>query len=176
MVFSLGDLASGQYKCPDGQITPSVKFDLTAFAENESPKINYSGSNFIWLINQKNKEEKDKEVITLGISAYTDGSLLRSKDGRIYLTDRGFKIYIPTLKKLREFEGQAIYDAGDEELAKYKNKKYFINDLIREQGKTKIFVITNSGLRHILSLKELRLKYFRQEIFNVSRKEMVLYE
>ncbi|MCK5320314.1 hypothetical protein KAJ61_02920 [Candidatus Parcubacteria bacterium] len=185
MVFSLGDLAGGQHECHDVQITPSVKFDLTVFSkkekegekeEDESPKINSSGNSLVWLINQKNKEEKNKEIIALGISAYADGSLLRGKDGRIYLIDRGFKIYISTLKKLLEFEGQAIYNVDNEELAKYKNKKYFINDLIREQSKTKIFVITNSGLRHILSLQELRLKHFRQEIFNVSRKEMVLYE
>ena len=185
MVFSLGDLAGGQHECPDIQITPSIKFDLRVFTEeekegekeeDESPKINSSGNSLVWLINQKNKEEKNKKIIALGISAYADGSLLRSKDGRIYLIDRGLKIYIPTLKKLQEFEGQAIYDVGDEELEKHKNKKYFINDLIREQGKTKIFVITNSRLRHILSLQELRLKHFRQEIFNVSRKEMILYE
>ncbi|MCK4540490.1 hypothetical protein KAU09_05040 [Candidatus Parcubacteria bacterium] len=170
----------------DNEISNSSNFQEDAEEEqtkqeekNESPKINFSGNSLVWLINQENKKEKTEEgeeVITLGIGAYADGTLLRNKDKRIYLVDNGFKIYISNLKKLQGFAGQTIYDVTDSELEKYKDKKYFAADLIREQGKAKIFVITNSGLKHILNLEELRLNYFGQEIFNLSREDMVSYE
>ena len=143
--------------------------------KNESPEINFSGNSFFLPINQENKTEKDEGIITLGIKTYTDNTLLRGEDNKIYLINKGFKIYISNLKKLREFAGQIIYDVEDDELENYKNKKYFINDLIRERGDEKVFVITNSGLKHVLNLEELRLNYFGLEIFNLSREEMDLY-
>jgi len=146
--------------------------------ENELPKVNSSGNSFVLFGSQESKkdeESKDKEVITLGIGAYADGTLLRGGDNKIYLIAGGFKIYIFNFKKLREFAGQIIYDVDDEELKNYKNKKYFTGNLIRRQGDVKIFVITNSGLKHILNLEELRLNYFGFEIFNVSSLEFKLY-
>ena len=147
---------------------------------NELPKINYSGNSFILPANQESKEKKednnkDKEVITLGISVYADGALLRGEDNKIYLISKGFKIYIFSMEKLKEYSGQVIYDVGGDELIKYKDKKYFVNDLIREQGDVKVFIITDNGLKHILNLQELRLNYFGQEIFNVNNLEFSLY-
>ena len=147
--------------------------------ENKPSTIDSSGSSYVFPINQDSEEDEEdktsKKVITLGISAYADGALLRGGDDKIYLINKGFKIHISNLKKLLEFSGQAIYDVKDEELIKYKDKKYFTGDLIRKQGDVKVFAITESGLKHILNLEELRLNYFGQEIFNLSREEMNLY-
>ncbi len=156
--------------------------------ENKPSTIDSLGSGYIFPVNQENKEpshaeiledknnKADKGVITLGISAYADGALLRGEDNKIYLIRKGFKIYISSIEKLKEYSGQIIYDVEMSELNKYQDKKYFINDLIREQGDVKVFVITDSGLKHILNLEELRLNYFGQEILNISGEEMILYE
>ena len=148
--------------------------------ENKSSEINFSGSGSVLLVNQEDKKEENKEseeeVVTLGISAYVDGTLLRGEDNKIYLISKEFKIYISSMEKLKEYSGQVIYNVGDEELANYKDKKYFISDLIREQGDVKVFAITDSGLKHILNLEKLRSNYFGLEIFNLSREEMDLYK
>ena len=143
--------------------------------ENKSPKIEYSNNTFLFPVNQKDNIKKVDEIVTLGIETYVDGTLLRDADGKIYLINNGFKIHIPNLKKLQEFAGKIIYDVKNKELENYKNKKYFIGDLIRKQGDIKIFVITDNGLKYILNLEELRLNYFGLEIFNVDNLEFSLY-
>lgn len=162
---------------------PGTGASVSSGAENKAEKEEkkplpaaVSGNNPVPLFAQNDKEQNAQEkVITLGLSAYVDGALLRGEDKKIYLIANGYKIHIRSLKKLQEFAGQSIYEASDNELEEYKTKKNFINELIREQGSEKVFLITKNGLKHVLNPEELRAHYFRQEIFNISREEFGLY-
>ena len=127
--------------------------------------------------NQDNKDsDKEKENIKiLGISYYQDGSLLRGSDYKIYIIQNQAKKYIVSLQELKKYAGQLIYDVSDECLAQYQIKKHSDNELIREKGTYKIYVIQNNRKKHILSIEELRANYRGQEIFNISNEEIMLY-
>ena len=128
---------------------------------------------------EKKKIVKDQEegIKVLGIShePYQDGTLLRAKDKKIYVILGQVKKYIASLDELKKYAGQIIYDVTDAELAKYQERQHLNGDLIREQGRDKIYVIENGKKKHIISLEELRARYFGQEIFNVSSTEMKFY-
>lgn len=121
--------------------------------------------------------EQDKEIKVLGVSyePYSDKVLLRSSDKKIYIIEGQVKKHIISLSELIKYVGQTIYDVTDEELARYQERKHLNGDLIREQGKEKIYIIENAGKRHIISFEELRAHYFGQEIFNISAMEIKLY-
>jgi len=136
-----------------------------------STKINKS-----WEKNLGDKfRENKKKIKVLGISRYGDGVLLRSKDKKIYVIYGKFKNYISSLDRLKRYRGQAIYDVSDKDLEKYKTRKYIDGDLIRMKGDNKIFLIQKGKLKHILNLEELRRNFRGEEIFNLSREELILY-
>ena len=110
----------------------------------------------------------------LGISIYKDGTLVRSKDNKIFVIQGRYKKRIANLKELIKYRGQAIYKITDEKLAQYENRNYLNGDLIRQKGSKNIYVI-KKGKKQLVSLKELRTKYFGLKIFNISAKEMQLF-
>jgi hypothetical protein len=122
------------------------------------------------------KSENEAEIIALGASAYADGTLLRGPDKRIYVIKNGYRMHIPGLNELKKYAGQKIHDVSESELADHRLKKYFYGQLIREAGQVKIYEITEKGLKHILSLEELRRHYFGREIVNISPEEMAIYQ
>jgi len=123
-----------------------------------------------------NISKKEKEDIkVLGISHYPDNTLLRGSDCKIYIIRGHTKKHVISLKELRKYAGQVIYDVDSKELAKYQTRQYLNKDLIREKGTVEVYVIKNSKKKHILNLKELRAGYFGQEIYNISHEEMMLY-
>ena len=139
-----------------------------------------SNSSAAILVNRQktnNAGIKDEEIKVLGISyePYPDNSLLRAKDKNIYIIERQVKKHIVSLNELIKYVEQTIYDVTDEELDRYQERKHLNGDLIREQGKEKIYIIENAGKRHIISLEELRAHYFGQEIYNISAIEIKLY-
>ncbi|MCK5211873.1 hypothetical protein KAJ89_04180 [Candidatus Parcubacteria bacterium] len=126
---------------------------------------------------QKQDDPYQEEIKVLGISyePYQDSTLLRGSDKKIYIIEGQIKKHIASLDELKKYAGQIIYDVTDAELAKYQERKHLNNDLIREQGREEIYIIENDKKRHIISIEELRARYFGQEIFNVSSLEMRLY-
>ena len=120
---------------------------------------------------------QDEEIIVLGIShgVYQDGALLRARDKKIYIIEGQVKKHIASLSELKKYTGQIIYDVSSEVLVSYQSRLHLNNDLIREQGREEIYIIENGRKRHIVSLEELRIHYFGQEIFNISANEMRLY-
>ncbi len=146
---------------------------------NDSGGSGGSSSQGASLIIDKHQEQDDpyqEEIKVLGIShePYQDGTLLRGNDKKIYIIFGKVKKYITGLDELKKYTGQIIYNVTDVELAKYQERKYLDNDLIREQEREEIYIIENGKKRHILSLEELRTYYFGQEIFNISAIEMKL--
>jgi len=121
------------------------------------------------------EQEVAEKIKVLGLSQYADGSLIRGSDHKIYLIDGGIKKYIPSLKELAEYRGQAILAATDEELAQYPTRPHLAGELIRQQGDVKVFEITTNGKHHVLNLGELKAHYFGREIYNISSQEMALY-
>jgi hypothetical protein len=114
-------------------------------------------------------------VKVLGIKYYPDNSLLRDSSKRIYFIKSKAKKPIHNLKELAKYRGQVIYEATFEELAIYPTRGHLDGDLIREKGDIKVYVLRNSIKKHILNLDELRISFFGQQIFNISREEMNLY-
>ncbi len=136
-------------------------------------------ANCVMTENQKADTKKQCELIektkVLGIEFYPDGSLVRGKDNKIYIIEGKIKKYIKNLIELKKYAGQEIYYVEEEFLNLYKTKNYLNGSLIREKGKHKIYVILNGKKKHILNIKELRLYYFKQKIFNISIEKMKLY-
>jgi hypothetical protein len=127
--------------------------------------------------NKKNNDgTKEEEIKVLGIKYYPEHSLLRKSGQRIYLIEGNTKKYVSSLKELQAYQGQIIFDVEDEELLKYQTREHLNGDLIREKGRPEIFVIEDSEKTHILNLDELRANFFSQEIFNISTKEIRLYD
>ena len=54
-----------------------------------------------------------------GVKEYPDGSLLRSKDMKIYVIKDGHKQYINNLEELKKYAGQDIFDVSDEVINQY---------------------------------------------------------
>ena len=138
-----------------------------------------AGGGSILFLDQSRKEQEDKnkteDVVVLGISHYPDGSLIRGTDHKIYLIIGQIKKQLINLAELKRYAGQEIYEVGDEDLDLYQTRKHLDGELIREKGRDKIYVIENGRRWHILSLEELRARYFGLEIFNIRREEMDLY-
>lgn len=108
----------------------------------------------------------------LGVKYYADGSLIRGKDKKIYLIDKGKLVVIRNLAQLKKYASQKIYDEIDEVIRQY--LPFPDGSLIRGLMK-KIYVIRNSKRQPIFILTELRRKYLGQKIHNVSDKILGLY-
>ncbi|MDP2812627.1 MAG: PA14 domain-containing protein [bacterium] len=54
-----------------------------------------------------------------GVKEYPDGSLLRSRDMKIYIIENGKKVYISNLEELKKYAGQDIFDVSDEVISQY---------------------------------------------------------
>ena len=100
----------------------------------------------------------------LGVKYYADGALIRGKDKKIYLIKNNKLVVIRTLKQLRKYQGQAIYDVADSVIRQY--MKFFDGQLIRGSSE-KVYVIKSGKKQPILNLVELK-KYIGREIYNVS--------
>ncbi len=101
----------------------------------------------------------------LGVRYYADGQLIRGKDKKIYLIDKGKLVVIRTLSQLQKYAGQKIYDETDEVIRQYMD--FPDGSLIRGSIK-KIYVITKGKRQPIFTLAELRKKYLGQVIHDVS--------
>ncbi|RLC38033.1 hypothetical protein DRH27_03245 [Candidatus Falkowbacteria bacterium] len=132
--------------------------------------------NIVLIDDPKNTESmSEKDIKVLGISHYPDNSLVRGPDNKIYVIQGQTKKHVVNLKELQKYSGQPIYFMEDSELDKYQNRQYLNGRLIREKGTARVYVVKNSQKKYILNLEELRAYYFGQEIYNISRDEMMLY-
>lgn len=54
-----------------------------------------------------------------GVKEYPDGSLLRSKAGKIYVIESGKKKHVSSLEELKKYAGQEIFDVNDAVINQY---------------------------------------------------------
>ena len=114
----------------------------------------------------------------LGAEFYPNGSLIRGNNAKIYLIENNKKRHIINLEALKQFAGIEIFNVTDETINLYSignkiiGRIYKDGDLIRGDD-MKIYVILNGKKKHIINIKELRLNYFKQKIFNISMEEIV---
>jgi len=125
------------------------------------------------------KDDDSEEVKTLGVFKvhFDNGMLIRGSDMRIYIIEDQAKRYIPSLKDLLKYKGQEIFNVDDRAIRQYRDiyKKYLDGQLIREFGEEKVYVIKGGKKIHIISIEELWENYTGEEIFNVSREELLKY-
>jgi hypothetical protein len=114
-------------------------------------------------------------AVILGVKIYSDGTLLRGADGRIYIVRGQIKKYIANLTELARYRGREIISASEEELSAYQARGHWDGELIRQQGDARIYVIVSGKKQHIRTLAELRARYAGLEIFNLPAEEIALY-
>lgn len=104
-----------------------------------------------------------------------DDSLIRSRDGKIFVTVQGERRHISDLSELRrEHAGQVIHNVGDVTLNRFPRvlednpeRTFDDNSLIRSQ-RDEIFVIEEDNFkRQIEDLNELRREHLGQAIHDV---------
>lgn len=179
MVFRINNLISQEIKCVDVMTVPSVKLDLSL--DMAKPVVGGGGIP-LWLLQQ----QQPKPVVTppkeeapiaptpqlLGEKIYADGALIRGKDKKIYLIANNKLVVIRTLAQLREYQGQPIYDVSDLVIRHYMT--FADGDLLRGPNK-RIYVLNKGKRQPILTLTELRKKYFKKEIFDVADLTLAKY-
>ena len=111
----------------------------------------------------------------LGAKIYSDGTLLRAPDHKIYSIKGQTKKLIANLKELSRYRGQPIIEVSANELSGFETREYDNGELIRQRGEVKVYEIVKGGKHHIFNLEELKARYFGREIFNISPAEMELY-
>jgi len=181
MVFRINNLISisQERQCVDVMTAPSVKLDLSL----DMAKVAVDGGGIpLWLLQQ----QQPKPVVTpskeeapiaptpqlLGEKIYADGTLLRGKDKKIYLIANNKLVVIRTLAQLREYQGRPIYDVSDLVIRHYMT--FADGDLLRGPNK-RIYVLNKGKRQPILTLTELRKKYFKKEIFDVAYLTLAKY-
>jgi len=108
----------------------------------------------------------------LGAREYSDGTLIRGSDKKIYVLQNHIRKHISSLEELSmNYAGQEIFDVADDVVASYAQvageKEYGVGQLIRGSDK-KIYVIELEGKKHIKSLEELARYYFGKPIYDIS--------
>ncbi|NTU99446.1 hypothetical protein HGA64_05605 [Candidatus Falkowbacteria bacterium] len=96
----------------------------------------------------------------------SNGSLLRSPDGKIYLIENRQKIYIPSMAELEAFRGRKITNVTDTFLNSITSAPVFSEGNLVRQLDSKVYVIKNGVKVHIKSLSELFL-YAGKKIYNI---------
>ena len=177
MVFRINNLITQERQCVDVMTVPSVKLDLNLDITKTS-----GGSIPLWLLQQQQLKpvvtpSKEEAPIApapqlLGEKIYADGTLLRGKDKKIYLIANNKLVVIRTLAQLREYQGRPIYDVSDLVIRHYMT--FADGDLLRGPNK-RIYVLNKGKRQPILTLTELRKKYFKKEIFDVADLTLAKY-
>ncbi|MCK4553950.1 hypothetical protein KAU19_03230 [Candidatus Parcubacteria bacterium] len=122
--------------------------------------------------------EDDKKIKVLSAEFYSDSSLIRGSDMKIYLIENQTKRHIINLKALKQFIGMKIFNVTDKIINLYlAGDKIFANygngDLIRGSD-MKVYIIKNNKKHHIINLTGLR-KYTGQKIYNISDDALAQY-
>ncbi|MDO8592992.1 MAG: hypothetical protein Q7R92_04480 [bacterium] len=99
-----------------------------------------------------------------GVKYFADGSLIRGRDRKIYLIERGRLTVIRTVAQLSRYKGQKIYDVADEVIRQYLD--FFDGQLIRGPDK-KVYAIIQGMKKHLRNPQEL-MPYAGQKINGVS--------
>lgn len=89
----------------------------------------------------------------LGAKVFKDGSLIRGRDGKIFVIEKGEKRHIATMAELKKFSRVKIESVDDNTLNSIKTKGA-VRLLRARDGK--IFAVENNEKRHVRSMDELK--------------------
>jgi len=116
----------------------------------------------------------------LGDKKYSEGTLVRGSNRRIYVIYNGKLQYIPNLEELNKYLGRPILNVDDsiissfEKLAILGIKKYSDGTLLRVYHDNRVYVIINGRKVQIRTLEELK-RYKGQQIINIQAEELNNY-
>lgn len=111
----------------------------------------------------------------LGEKKYSNGTLIKGSNNKIYVVKDDSLVYIPNLKELAKHQGP-ILKVEDDVIASFSKteNRYSNGALIRAKGDIKIYVIENGKKSHIKTLKDLKA-YLGQEIISVEVSDLDNY-
>ena len=120
-------------------------------------------------------EEEEGTIVTekvLGEKKYSDGTLLRGSNEKIYVIIGGIARHIVSIEELMKYSGQEILNVSDNEIDsvgynKVLGESKYANGTLLRGSDVKIYVIIGGKKKHVLNLEEL-LKYVGREIFSVT--------
>lgn len=131
ILFKINNFISVEQQCVDAMIVPKVNLDLTFLSSNGNIFYNSKVLLTPKVVEETLLVEKSLPVErallvekllpkVLSVKIYTNGTLLRSKDKKIFVIKKGKKQHIKTLKELRKYYfGKKIYNVNNDILNKY---------------------------------------------------------
>jgi hypothetical protein len=152
-----------------GSSTPDSSIDIT---EKTNTKNNPFGAPFIFM---KKNALADPSRLVLGVKSFQNGSLVKDEIGRIFIIQNGYKKHILNFKELAKFRGLPILRSTIQELSAYPTRSGLDGDLIRVSGKKDVFVIAKGKKAKVRNIEELRTKYRKKVIYNISPEEWLKY-
>ncbi|MBI2459253.1 MAG: hypothetical protein HYV53_01735 [Parcubacteria group bacterium] len=111
--------------------------------------------------------------VAASAASFDDNSLIRGRDGKIFVVRQGQKVKVNSLDELRRnFRGREIVNVDDNTLAQIRTSNsgrgsIRKGDLIRGRDQ-RIFEVEHGELRQIRDLVELRREHAGQAIHNVN--------
>lgn len=158
-------------------------------APEESASASGSGGSSVLFFSNDKKDQKPElileedevvvndidEPVVLGFDRLPGNTLVRDESERIYIIKGEIKKVIWDLEELWQYKGKPILDLPDSELAEYPTRRFYDNELIRQNNTAEVYLIKNGRKQHVKNLKELANKFFGQKIYNVGKEEFVLY-
>jgi hypothetical protein len=120
----------------------------------------------------------------LGTKVFTNGTLVRAEDYRVYVIENGYKKYLPTLEDVKAYKGKKIQNVTYTDLAQYpvisndtarhNNFKIGEGTMIRD-SKGNIFVIRNGERNYIPGYAEAFERFANVPVVNVSDEVIAKY-
>jgi hypothetical protein len=120
----------------------------------------------------------------LGARVFSNGTLIRAQDYRVYVIVNGSKKYLPTLEDVRAYKGKKIINVNYEDLSQYptiyedtarhNNLTIREGSLVRDSN-GQIFVIRNGQRHYIPGYAEVFERYANVPIINVDEATLAKY-
>lgn len=171
IIFNANNLAGGQSKCPDIKTTPSVKFDLAAYTEDEAE--------------QEKKKDADKNTINSGgvinfaptpcvkiVYDEWQDACVNNWQYRDVISIIPANCAITEDQKARAKRKCGLTDIGGD--IKVLSIEYYPDNSLIRGSDMKVYLIEKQVKRHIANIKALE-KFTGREIFNVSDETTAFY-
>lgn len=179
IIFNIGNLASGQNKCPDVQTIPSINLDLAAYPLISDEKDKEDE------VEQEKKEDADKNMLNIGgVINFTptpcvkiiydewQNTCVNNWQYRNIISVIPYNCAITEEQKARAKKKCGTGDASEK--IKVLGVEYYADGSLIRGSDMKVYLIEKQIKRHIANIKALE-KFTGQEIFNVSDEITAFY-
>jgi hypothetical protein len=134
-------------------------------------------------------QEKKESIpgAVLGVKKYSDGTLVRTPDKKIFIIENGKPRHIATLAELKLYGQQKFYEISLDELTQYSAgqvvdegpqvlgiKKYADGTILKTPD-WRVYIIENGGLRYLDTIASTQVYYQGKNIYNVGYDVIALY-